>query len=666
MKRIITLIFAFTFVFSCNSIAQQMHNKSMLPEINKAHSHAPAQLRKIIKNNLKSDKSLKWNWDTIVFYDTSDVQAKRYTRIYTPEGYLSIYKVDKWESNSWINDWRFTYTYDTKGRELITTQDYWKNSEFIIAYRDTYTYDENGNCTSDATERINEDNTLHNFYRILRTYTTDGKELTFEEDVEGVNNTWFCRNRHTHTYDLNGNETSYFGETNSYEPPNYLMEKSKRITYTYNSNNKLLTKICEEFFHDELNNLQTDSYTYDAEGRILTYFIDGLSSFLQNKWNNKEIYTYDNKGNILTHIYENWSQDTLFQRRNYIFTYDINNNILTAQFDGFYDNIYSSYLSTYTYDSHNNKLTNIDKVWENNQWVNDRRFTYQYNENDILIMDLDEYWWDNIWRKSIKHTYAYDANRNKLLEMVEDWDDNVLAEGSKLTYIYDLNNKLLSRYHEEFSNNKWDTISRRTYSYDINGKELTFLSELWENKIWVNYYLYTHTYDTDGNLLLYTRQYWRNNTWDEVAKYIYTYDENGNSYTGKNVYFWPESCEDDETEQILSLFSNKIEVSGFCEYSYKAHWAQIQEGVDELTRSNSQLTIYPNPASSLIVVSCPLIEKENVNISIYDLIGKLVYTENASTKNIKINTSNLNDGIYVLKLTGKDINATKKLVVSHK
>jgi hypothetical protein len=80
-------------------------------------------------------------------------------------------------------------------------------------------------------------------------------------------------------------------------------------------------------------------------------------------------------------------------------------------------------------------------------------------------------------------------------------------------------------------------------------------------------------------------------------------------------------------------------------------------GIEDLALKN--FTILPNPASSELLLKIP--DEINVkSISIFDLLGQVVY----SSKNVynSINISNLNSGIYFLKISSQNLSHTKQFV----
>ena len=253
-----------------------------------------------------------------------------------------------------------------------------------------------------------------------------------------------------------------------------------------------------------------------------------------------------------------------------------------------------------------------------------------------------------------------------LTDLREQWQNNAWVIQSKATYTYDAKGKILTELSERLTNNIWGVSGRDTYTYDANGNMLADLYEKWQNNAWVNAWRSTYTYDANGNLLVQLDENWLVDAWENSRQSTYTYDANGNSITGKYNKWEINEWQPYGTKECMSLYSNKIRVNSINDYRFYAHWVSIPAGINNLTNNNYEINVFPNPANEIIAVSYKQSANSNVNISIYDVVGKLVYTENTTSKNSNINTSNLNDGIYFLKLTGKDFNTTEKLVISHK
>ena len=80
---------------------------------------------------------------------------------------------------------------------------------------------------------------------------------------------------------------------------------------------------------------------------------------------------------------------------------------------------------------------------------------------------------------------------------------------------------------------------------------------------------------------------------------------------------------------------------------------------NEFDLANS-FKVYPNPTSTgEVTITSP--DSTIMSIIVYDVLGKPVLTQ--TIKNDILDVSNLNSGIYILRITQNDISSTKKLII---
>jgi hypothetical protein len=82
----------------------------------------------------------------------------------------------------------------------------------------------------------------------------------------------------------------------------------------------------------------------------------------------------------------------------------------------------------------------------------------------------------------------------------------------------------------------------------------------------------------------------------------------------------------------------------------------------------NDINIYPNPATEAINIDLNLERTQNVLISIFDFLGQQVFANDYGTMNngkqiLKINTGNLNSGIYFVSVQVGGNKITRKIVV---
>lgn len=63
--------------------------------------------------------------------------------------------------------------------------------------------------------------------------------------------------------------------------------------------------------------------------------------------------------------------------------------------------------------------------------------------------------------------------------------------------------------------------------------------------------------------------------------------------------------------------------------------------------NETRITIYPNPSTRIFNI----VSQQNISVEIYDLLGKLVYSQSLTNGTNSIDISNFNTGVYLLKVT---------------
>ena len=112
------------------------------------------------------------------------------------------------------------------------------------------------------------------------------------------------------------------------------------------------------------------------------------------------------------------------------------------------------------------------------------------------------------------------------------------------------------------------------------------------------------------------------------------------------------------TQSTGATFTNPNIVGGFT-------------GVNEISAlvANS-FVVYPNPAIANVSISFNIVDKNKVNVMVYDILGNVVSTLSQSNdfekgnNTINMNTSNLSSGIYYISLDINGSKETKKLVIN--
>jgi hypothetical protein len=86
-------------------------------------------------------------------------------------------------------------------------------------------------------------------------------------------------------------------------------------------------------------------------------------------------------------------------------------------------------------------------------------------------------------------------------------------------------------------------------------------------------------------------------------------------------------------------------------------------GISASVPGKNKLIIFPNPASDMISLNTGRINTAGLNLNIYNVIGKRVLTGIVNQNQMQINTSDLNNGIYILEIRSGDWKERQKLVI---
>ncbi len=87
-------------------------------------------------------------------------------------------------------------------------------------------------------------------------------------------------------------------------------------------------------------------------------------------------------------------------------------------------------------------------------------------------------------------------------------------------------------------------------------------------------------------------------------------------------------------------------------------------GFDKLAKSNSQISIYPNPSNGIFNLSISQFDNEKTHdIEIYNLIGECVHRQNIISATSKIDVNSLPNGIYNISLTSSKGIENKHIVI---
>lgn len=94
---------------------------------------------------------------------------------------------------------------------------------------------------------------------------------------------------------------------------------------------------------------------------------------------------------------------------------------------------------------------------------------------------------------------------------------------------------------------------------------------------------------------------------------------------------------------------------------YKISIGQV--GIDEKNKQQMRFTIYPNPAKDIINIEFNNLLNNDKTVEIVNILGETILTEMSANNKLSINTTNLINGIYFVKVSSRDIQSAQKIII---
>lgn len=374
--------------------------------------------------------------------------------------------------------------------------------------------------------------------------------------------------------------------------------------------------------------LSSQNNQNNAQAAVLTYLLDSSHnsrwSTIDNNWylESGTLYTSNKFGSIDTLI-------SLIPR----------NNIWT-----------NSNRVINTYDSNNFRIKREAQRWNTsmNQWVNSNKTEYMNNLNGLTLHDVNFTWLqsNSMWDPRTKRIYQYNSNSSLNEYITQKWDANInqFINTDKLKLSYNSNQDI-----DTFLFLSWDTLSNLWMNraqfiskYDNQHNEIESEQQEWDiaTKLWQKISLTKNSYDQNNSKVLTIEYEWLNNNWVELykTKYNNTYDTDLNLIKVIN--------QDWDTTSQTFINYDKID------YFYSKHDIISNTA----SKEKSTIKIYPNPCQDFITIDGLTLSSQ---VSIFDLQSNPIQVEK---DNDRIDLSNLNSGIYFLRIRKENENLTFKII----
>ncbi len=88
--------------------------------------------------------------------------------------------------------------------------------------------------------------------------------------------------------------------------------------------------------------------------------------------------------------------------------------------------------------------------------------------------------------------------------------------------------------------------------------------------------------------------------------------------------------------------------------------------IDDNDESQNKVQLYPNPNAGTLICDIHVGKKQDLKISVYNILGRQMHTQVIPSYNndgVVLNMKNFADGVYLVKVTSVDLNVTRKVVL---
>jgi hypothetical protein len=302
-----------------------------------------------------------------------------------------------------------------------------------------------------------------------------------------------------------------------------------------------------------------------------------------------------------------------------------------------------------------------------------KEFTYDLDgrlaSETIFEFDEDE----NDFYYSLKYTYEYTGNQQEPSSLTTfRWNESEWVElgvYKDLTWFDFSNFEVKSYTGENFIDEDGNTLRESFNSTSYRNGIL--LTEKLDGNEWMPFLRETSTIDENGNAISLTEEY-VDNVWVNVSKFIDFVDEKGND-AGSESYHWMEdfweleySSRFENIYDINGILVEQIEAATYYDFTTFTKIVFSEFETFTITSStnaiaNFELNTFPNPVNDVLNITSP--NMESAQIQLFTMQNVLVQTGYLESGNGTLNVSNLNAGVYMLKIqTASGLQKTERIV----
>ncbi len=259
----------------------------------------------------------------------------------------------------------------------------------------------------------------------------------------------------------------------------YLNGDRIRIAYSYNDDLSLNYFTIADWFNGEWIISDKHTNTYNSNGNLESVLWEWFNPLLQ-EWlkDAKDVYNYDSLGNRVNFLHQVYNGQEFINNFRYEYFYNNTNKVILS-LEEFWNNgkWVNDSKTIYSYNNTNLKDTTLLYDWKNDKWVNNQLNIYDYDEKLNIISNLAKRWQEENWLDFGMGTFEYDLNNNCTLEIWEIANNNNWENWFRIFYEYDDNNNLIHLFGEEWKNDQWVPENELLIVINPNGISFGYLAK---------------------------------------------------------------------------------------------------------------------------------------------------------------------------------------------
>ena len=269
--------------------------------------------------------------------------------------------------------------------------------------------------------------------------------------------------------------------------------------------------------------------------------------------------------------------------------------------------------------------------------------------------------------------YLYSNNRSSSDSLVDNSGSSTAAAGN-VRYAYDGSGNLTQSTYQEWSGGAWVDVTKDIYTYTPANKLSTHIYQEWDGTgmAWMTNSADTFSY-TGNNLTRnvsyqrdpgtglwgdgYATDNYYNAAGDLDSQYLSVMGTSGIMPVNKSIYSYTSF---NHYDRVNSYSHDGTSYSATPDDYYKFYYETYTTGVDKVSKSRNDISIYPVPAKEALNIRFDGMAGNNITVTIYNMAGQKIQQSSLRNGMMQVTVSTLTPGNYVVEVS--DENGSQRIL----